>query len=319
VWECTKGCKLFAVKQIVKKKTENNANTIIARKEIDIINYLQNRQDSENNLIINLVDYIDDSNDLWLILEKGGKSLSNLLFKIKGEFIGNERIYCIKKGKLLVEFFKNIEIFKTFFKKMLQFIHFLNKNGIVHCDIKPDNILVEYDYDNNGNFILKSVKMIDFGSAFFINNPDNFSSNTPEYMCPEINDLSEKNASIKDITAFLKGLKCHSWIVDMWSLGVTILEIIQSCPLWMNYKAKVVINGKAIFKTGLFGVKGRNNLKIFNRQQEVSNSVPKLVSESLVRDKNHQELLVDLLSQMLDFNYKCRISPFLALQHDFFK
>jgi serine/threonine protein kinase len=319
VWLCSNENEQYAVKQIVKKKSDNNINTIIARKEIDILNFLQNRQDPDNNYIINLIDYIEDSNDLWLIFEKGGKNLSNLIFKIKGEFMSNERIYSIKKGKLLVEFFNNIIHFKTFFKKMLQFLHFLNKNGIVHCDIKPDNILVEYDYDENASFFIKSVKMIDFGSAFFINSPDNFSSNTPEYMCPEINELTEKNASMKDITAFLKGLKCYSWSIDIWSLGVTILEIIQSCPLWMNYKAKVIIHGKTYFKTGLFGVKGRNNSKIYTRQQEVSNSVPKLVIESLVKDQDDQDVLIDLLSQMLDFNYKTRISPLLALQHDFFK
>ena len=108
MWLCIKDNKQYALKQIVKKKNESNPNTLIARKEIDIINYLQNKQDTDNNFLLNLVDYSEDNNDLWLIFEKGGKSLSNLLFKIKGEFVGNERIYSIKKGRLLVEFFNNI-------------------------------------------------------------------------------------------------------------------------------------------------------------------------------------------------------------------
>ena len=43
------------------------------------------------------------------------------------------------------------------------------------------------------------------------------------------------------------------------------------------------------------------------------------MQECLVKDEKDQDLLCDLLSQMLDINYKTRISPLLALQHDFFK
>ena len=49
----------------------------------------------------------------------------------------------------------------------------------------------------------------------------------------------------------------------MWSLGVTLLELVLACPLWMSYKAKVVIRDKVIYKTGLFGVKGRESGKIY--------------------------------------------------------
>lgn len=211
--------------------------------------------------MINIVDYVEDSNDLWLVFENGGKSLSSLIFKIKGEFLGNERIYSIKKGKFLRYLFEDINNLKEFIRKMLHFIHFLNENGIVHCDIKPENILIDFETKNNlcdDDFNLKnsdstkqshikSLKIIDFGSAFFINNPENFASNTPEYMSPEITELIEKNVSSKEMTNFLKNLKQWPWCVDIWSLGVTILEMLLSCPLWMSYKAKIVIHGKVFF------------------------------------------------------------------------
>lgn len=197
-----------------------------------------------DNYVINLIDYIEDNNDLWLIFEKGGRSLANLIFKIKGEFLGNERIYNIKKGKFLVHLFDDINNLKDFMKKVLTFMQFLNINSIVHCDIKPENILVDYAYDDDNKFYIKELKIIDFGSAFFLNNPDNFSSNTPEYMSPEITELIEKNASNKDVTNFLKSLKQWPWCIDIWSIGVTILEMALSCPLWMSYKAKIVIHGK---------------------------------------------------------------------------
>ena len=63
-------------------------------------------------------------------------------------------------------------------------------------------------------------------------------------MSPEITELIEKNVSNKDVTNFLKNLKQWPSCIDIWSLGVTILEMALSCPLWMSYKAKIMIRGK---------------------------------------------------------------------------
>ncbi len=64
-------------------------------------------------------------------------------------------------------------------------------------------------------------------------------------------------------------------------------------------------------------MKGRNGSKIYSKQMEVSNSIPKLMQESLVVNETDRNLLSDLLSQMLDINYKTRITPTMALNHPF--
>ena len=327
VWLCinSKGNE-FAVKQISKKiknkdsfdkiinknNKEMNHSSQMAKREIEIINYLQSNCKSE--LMIYLYESIEDNNDIWFIFEKGGHNLSDLIFKLKGEFLGTERIYSIKKGHFLMKLTSDISQLKLFIKTLLKFIYNISKYNIVHGDIKPDNILIEY---NNEDYSIKKIKIIDFGSSFFLNNPNNFSSNTPEYISPEITELLENSNNTKEIILFLKNLINYPYCIDIWSLGVTILEIIQACPLWMSYKAKVIIKGKPIFKFGLFGVKGRDSEKIIQIQKDLPKKLKKIMKDSLIYDIDERNCLEDLLFKMLQIDYKKRISPVDALKHPF--
>ena len=53
-------------------------------------------------------------------------------------------------------------------KKIAETFAVLSEFKIVHADIKPDNILVNFDGRD-----IKDVKLIDFGSAFSFENPSN--------------------------------------------------------------------------------------------------------------------------------------------------
>lgn len=244
---CIKDNKDYAVKQI-SKKNKSESTILDCKNEIMIINQLMSGSNKEGlDYIVRLVESFEDNQDIWLVFEKGGKSLSSLMFKIKGEFHNSERIYSIKKGLFFQSLFANTDNFKSFFKKLLEMLVFLNcKNEVIHCDIKPDNILLDYplNSDVDGKINFKTLKLIDFGSAFKIDSPENFSSNTPEYMPPEITELIERKSSNKEITNFLKSLDKYPHAIDIWSLGVMILEILLSCPIWMSYKTKTYINGK---------------------------------------------------------------------------
>ena len=311
--------KEFAVKQTSKKSGRSvinmaNENIITSKNEIKILNKLN---EINNDFIPKIFDVYEDNNDLWFSFEKGGISLSGLCFKIKGEFEKGERIYHIQKGLFLMSLFSSIKQFKFLLKSLLSAINYINKNGIIHSDIKPENILIEYSGSSSeSNFEIKSIKIIDYGSAFFINNTSTIASNTPEYLCPEITIGNKK---------FLKELKNNNSkyvnCIDIWSLGITFLELCLCCPSWMSYKTKVIINGKIYHSSGLFGCRGRDANKIYQKQVELSKNINKKLKNSLLYlfEMNDRNNFIDLLKRMLEFDYRKRISCQDAINHAFFK
>lgn len=91
--------------------------------------------------------------------------------------------------------------YETLKTQMLEALDFLRRKQVVHCDIKPENIL-----HNGGG---KSFYLADFGLSNSLANADS-QRGTFQYMAPE---------------AFEPG-KLH-YKADIWSLGVTLLEVVR--------------------------------------------------------------------------------------------
>ena len=341
VWLCHNNYsqKEYAIKQTSKKKTPDSPHNLsnllpIARNEIAVLSLLNNKDidinkeinktsndtdidivDNNCELIPKIYDAYEDNNDIWLSFEKGGNSLSNLCFKIKGEFEKGERIYLIQKGQFLVSLFSNISQFKYLFKELVKGINYINNKGIIHSDIKPENILIEYTKSLN-SFYITSIKIIDYGSAFLFNEiSSSTTSNTPEYLCPEIT-TGNKNF-IKDLTNNNKYINA----VDIWSLGITFLEMCLCCPIWMNFKSKIIINKKIVYSSGIFGCRMRDSNKIYHKQIEVYKNLNKILKNSLLYmfQKQDKDNFIDLLGKMLNIDYTKRINTEEILNHPFLK
>lgn len=221
-----------------------------------------------------LHDSVEDKKDLWLIYELcPGKTMNEHLFEVKGEFYKGERIYMVHHSNFYHAIRGNFNLLKEFLYRMCIALSMFARLGIVHADLKPENIIMEYDAASQ---TIKSMKIIDLGSSFLLNregeileSQSEFMASTPEYLPPEIQAFlarrfsQERNVQIEDFVNI-------PYVFDMWGLASILLEILSGFPLWLSLKSRVLtIEGRSIINYGMFGVAGRDNTKILQKQQQL--------------------------------------------------
>ncbi|ELP85683.1 serine/threonine protein kinase ppk15, putative [Entamoeba invadens IP1] len=100
-----------------------------------------------------------------------------------------------------------VNVARTFLQQILQTLIVLYKSNIIHCDLKPENVLL-VDFT-------KQIRVIDFGSACFENSTLYTYIQSRHYRAPEV----------------ILGLP-YSSAIDMWSLGCIAAEFFIGIPLF---------------------------------------------------------------------------------------
>jgi serine/threonine protein kinase len=112
-------------------------------------------------------------------------------------------------------------VMKKLLADVLTGLAYLHKNGMIHRDIKPANILIKETMDG------PVAKITDFGISKLSNSINSNSSSalivSIPYMAPE--QLNAKKYGINENISFN---------LDLWSLGVTIYEVITNDILFRN-------------------------------------------------------------------------------------
>lgn len=124
--------------------------------------------------------------------------------------------YCLGSASDIIEVHKKPlreEEISAICKDALQGLEYLHSLGRIHRDVKAGNILLT----ENG-----TVKLADFGSASMIC-PANSFVGTPYWMAPEV------------ILAMDEGQ--YDGKVDVWSLGITCIELGERKPPYFNMNA----------------------------------------------------------------------------------
>ncbi|GMJ04472.1 mitogen-activated protein kinase kinase kinase 21 [Hibiscus trionum] len=166
-------------------------------------------------------------------LRKEGRILRNFggcpsIVQCHGEFVTTE--YDVEYDNLFLEYVSGGNLLDLIYKyggkipepdvrrytmMILEGLYFVHKKGYVHCDIKPENILVSPLDESGSRFILK---LADFGSA---KEPGEQDPNqgcfrgTAPYMSPE----SVKHGQI-------------TTALDIWSLGCVVVEMMTGLHPW---------------------------------------------------------------------------------------
>uniref|UniRef100_T1J5D9 Large ribosomal subunit protein P2 n=1 Tax=Strigamia maritima TaxID=126957 RepID=T1J5D9_STRMM len=124
--------------------------------------------------------------------------------------------YCLGSASDIIEVHKKPlreEEIAAICQDVLQGLEYLHSMGKIHRDVKAGNILLT----ENG-----TVKLADFGSASIVC-PANSFVGTPYWMAPEV------------ILAMDEGQ--YDGKVDVWSLGITVIELAERKPPYFNMNA----------------------------------------------------------------------------------
>ncbi|KAL4455024.1 hypothetical protein ABPG74_006406 [Tetrahymena malaccensis] len=263
------------------------------------------------NNLSKMMNYEIKQIDTWIYYELCGESLGSSLYELKGEgYRGEERVYRVHYKKLYQSIKKDLRQFKKLIFELAHALWLLSDQRIVHSDLKTENILVKTK-DNAGFTEIEQVKLIDYGSSFTFGNLKHFSMATPEYMAPEILNFILYQNQLRHIPYLLEYLKNYqkTYVIDIWSLGCVMMEIISGIPLWMSLKTIVKHKGQELIRHGLFAAKGRVFENIIEKQIEVVKSI-----DTYIDEHNYSGVVVDqdlryLVKKMLVLDPSKRISP----------
>ena len=165
---------------------------------------VENMKSMKIPTFIEFYDYENDNDTQKIYMEYADQgTLENKIAKMKND------------GKD----FTNEEIFDYLIDILLA-LYTLNKKGIVHRDIKSENILLKTDQINDKNVTIAKLSDLGLGRQIEGVSGAYTTCGTAYYVCPEI----------------AAGEKKYSYNADIWSLGIVLYELIVKNKPWFDPK-----------------------------------------------------------------------------------
>jgi serine/threonine protein kinase len=157
--------------------------------EVKILEHIRERDVESTSNVVHMSDYFYFRNHLCIIFEL----LSINLY----EFIKNNNFQGVSLG-----------LIRRFAIQLLAALRFLRKQHIIHCDLKPENVLLK-------NPTKSGIKVIDLGSSCFEDERVYTYIQSRFYRSPEV----------------ILGIP-YDVAIDMWSFGCILAELYTGYPLF---------------------------------------------------------------------------------------
>ena len=249
---------------------DNEKNRKVAMKKIDssemkdtekerVQKEVENMKSMQIPTFIEFYDYENDNDTQKIYMEYADQgTLENKIAKMKNE------------GKDFTE----EEIFDYLIDILLA-LYTLNKKGIVHRDIKSENILLKTDKINDQNVTIAKLSDLGLGRQIEGVSGAYTTCGTAYYVCPEI----------------AAGEKKYSYNADIWSLGIVLYELIVKNKPWFDPKMSTAEFFQFVVNT-----------KYPPLPENTDESLKYLVKIMLKKDPDRRPACEDILT--LDFMYE---------------
>ncbi|CAG8526062.1 7936_t:CDS:2 [Paraglomus brasilianum] len=266
--------------KIIRNKKRFHCQALV---EVKILESLSRWDPEDNHNIIHMTDHFYFRNHLCIAFEL----LSVNLY----EFIKSNNFQGFSPG-----------LIKRFCTQLLNSLSLLQRHNIVHCDLKPENVLLKHPTKS-------SIKVIDFGSSCFENEKVYTYIQSRFYRSPEV---------ILGIT--------YNMAIDMWSLGCILAELYTGYPLFpgeneqeqlacimevQGLPDKYLID-KSTRKRIFFDSNGGPR-PVVNSKGKRRRPGSKTLTQAL---KCNDEVFLDFISRCLQWDPEKRMKPDEGLMHE---
>ena len=245
-------------------------------------------------------------NLIWATRDFNPEDIADLLSHIEGasKLTCGEVLECLNRLKQLFTTPKqqpawqlpqgslSMQAIQNIAGQLCDALGYLHNKGIVHCDIKTDNVLIQPD---------GTVKLIDFGLSKTVDehkdSPD--FSGSPIYMAPEVINQQFNNRNYPTAC---------SETTDVFSAGCLLCQLVTG----RHYND---IPTKEMFDDKLFELMNKSVKEADILQQAMYKKIDKRYGQH----QEKAEQLKDLLAKMLEPQPEKRIAMQDALKHPFFQ
>ncbi|KAK6030439.1 kinase domain protein, partial [Ostertagia ostertagi] len=274
-----------------------------ADEEIRILDHLRRQDTDGSHNIIHMLDYFNFRNHKCITFELLNINLYELIKKNKFQGF-------------------SLMLVRKFAYSMLLCLDLLQRNRLIHCDLKPENVLLKQQGRSG-------IKVIDFGSSCFDDQRIYTYIQSRFYRAPEV----------------ILGSK-YGMPIDMWSLGCILAELLTGYPLLPGEDE----NDQLALIIELLGMPSNKVLENAKRARTFisSKGYPRYCTASVMPDgsvvlsgarskrgkmrgppgsrswntalKNMgDELFIDFMKRCLDWDPETRMTPAQALKHQWLR